>query len=115
YPGADGMKTGFICASGFNLVAAATRNNRRLIAVVLGASSATARAEKAAQLLETGFSTDTTLTWLTPSLGTVENLTPVPAAPPNLRDEVCGKNRHHGASEDEPVVVTNERDPSSAF
>ncbi len=115
YPGADGMKTGFICASGFNLVAAATRNNRRLIAVVLGASSATARAEKAAQLLEKGFSTDTTLAWLTPSLGTVENLTPVPAAPPNLRDEVCGKNRHHDASEDEPVVVTNERDPSSAF
>jgi D-alanyl-D-alanine carboxypeptidase len=32
YPGADGMKTGFICASGFNLVASATRNGRRLIA-----------------------------------------------------------------------------------
>ena len=31
YPGADGMKTGFICASGFNLVASATRNGRRLI------------------------------------------------------------------------------------
>ncbi|MGL4558718.1 MAG: D-alanyl-D-alanine carboxypeptidase family protein, partial [Afipia sp.] len=30
YPGADGMKTGFICASGFNLVATATRNNKRL-------------------------------------------------------------------------------------
>ncbi len=38
YPGADGMKTGFICASGFNLVASATRNGRRLIAVVLGVS-----------------------------------------------------------------------------
>ena len=37
YPGADGMKTGFICASGFNLVASATRNGKRLIAVVLGA------------------------------------------------------------------------------
>ncbi|MCJ9735991.1 D-alanyl-D-alanine carboxypeptidase family protein, partial [Bradyrhizobium sp. PRIMUS42] len=39
YPGADGFKTGFICASGYNLVASATRNGRRLIAVVLGASS----------------------------------------------------------------------------
>ena len=39
YPGADGMKTGFICSSGFNLVASATRNGKRLIAVVLGASS----------------------------------------------------------------------------
>src|SRR6185295_9528569 len=37
YPGADGMKTGFICASGFNLVGTATRNGKRLIAVVLGA------------------------------------------------------------------------------
>jgi len=115
YPGADGMKTGFICASGFNLVASATRNNRRLIAVVLGASSATARAEKAAQLLEKGFSTDTTLSWLMPSLGTVSVLTPVAAEPPNLREDVCGKNRHREAAEDEPVVVTNDRDPSSAF
>ena len=55
YPGADGMKTGFICASGFNLVASATRNGRRLIAVVLGAYSGAVRAQKAAQLLERGF------------------------------------------------------------
>ena len=39
YPGTDGMKTGFICASGFNLVATATRDNKQLIAVVLGAPS----------------------------------------------------------------------------
>ena len=53
YPGADGMKTGFICASGYNLVASATRHGRRLIAVVLGAYSGAVRARKAAQLLET--------------------------------------------------------------
>ena len=41
YPGADGFKTGFICASGYNLVASATRDGKRLIAVVLGASSGT--------------------------------------------------------------------------
>jgi D-alanyl-D-alanine carboxypeptidase len=39
YPGADGFKTGFICASGYNLVGSATRNGKRLIAVVLGSSS----------------------------------------------------------------------------
>ena len=55
YPGADGMKTGFICASGFNLVATATRDNKRLIAVVLGAPSGAARAMKAAEMLESGF------------------------------------------------------------
>src|SRR5262249_55186335 len=52
YSGADGMKTGFICSSGFNLVATATRDNRQLIAVVLGAPTSAARAQKAAELLE---------------------------------------------------------------
>jgi D-alanyl-D-alanine carboxypeptidase len=50
YPGADGMKTGFICASGFNLVASAHRGNKRLIAVVLGSHNAIARSEQAAML-----------------------------------------------------------------
>src|ERR1700750_908136 len=63
YPGADGMKTGFICASGFNLVATATRGSRRLIAVVLGARSGMQRAEKAAQLLERGFTGGGGLSW----------------------------------------------------
>ena len=36
YDGADGIKTGFICDSGFNIVASATRDGRRLVAVVLG-------------------------------------------------------------------------------
>ncbi|WP_375609016.1 MULTISPECIES: D-alanyl-D-alanine carboxypeptidase family protein [unclassified Bartonella] len=53
--GIDGMKTGFICASGFNLVASATRNKRTIIAVILGANNISEREEKAAQLLETGF------------------------------------------------------------
>jgi D-alanyl-D-alanine carboxypeptidase len=91
YPGADGMKTGFICASGFNLVASATRNNKRLIAVVLGAPSSSMRAYKAAQLLERGFGSG--LSWLTPSLGTVDQLVPVQADPPNMRDDMCGPNR----------------------
>ena len=39
YPGADGMKTGFVCASGFNVVASATRGNRKLIAVVIDRKS----------------------------------------------------------------------------
>ncbi len=54
-PDADGMKTGFVCNSGYNLVASATRNGKRLIAVVLGASSGGNRAIKAKDLLEQGF------------------------------------------------------------
>lgn len=55
FPGTDGMKTGYICASGFNLVSTATRNGRTLAAVVLGALSQTERAEVAAALLADGF------------------------------------------------------------
>lgn len=100
YPGADGMKTGFICASGFNLVATATRNNKRLIAVVLGAQSSSQRTLKAAQLLERGFGSNK-LTWLKPSLGTVDALAPIDASPPNMRDEICGPKRKRPAAENE--------------
>ena len=99
YPGADGMKTGFICASGYNVVASATRNGRRLIAVVLGAYSGAVRAQKAAQLLERGFNSGG-LSWLTPSLGTVDALAPIDAQPPNLREEMCGGHRRKPPSED---------------
>jgi D-alanyl-D-alanine carboxypeptidase len=55
YRGTNGMKTGFICASGFNLVASATRDERTLIAVVLGEDSWADLAERAAELLNDGF------------------------------------------------------------
>jgi D-alanyl-D-alanine carboxypeptidase len=118
YPGADGMKTGFICASGFNLVASATRDNRRLIAVVLGAPSAAVRAVKAAQLLERGFSRSSGLSWLMPSLGTVELLQPVNVDPPNLREEMCGKNRKRPAAENEDDTIASDTGtdwPQSVF
>ena len=98
YEGADGMKTGFICASGFNLVASATRDGKRLIAVVLGAKSSPYRGAKAAGLIERGFNRGA-LSWLTPSLGAVEQLQPVNVAPPDLRDEMCGPHRKRPAAE----------------
>jgi len=107
YPGADGIKTGFICASGFNLVASATRGSRRLIAVVLGARSGMQRAEKAAQLLERGFTGGGGLSWLAPSLGTVESLQPINAEPMNLRDQICnarGRRRPLSDNDEEPVA-----------
>ena len=57
YAGAIGMKTGFVCASGFNLVSAASRGGRTLIVVVLGASSGGERVVRSAQLLDQGFGT----------------------------------------------------------
>ena len=100
YPGADGFKTGFICASGYNLVGSATRNGKRLIAVVLGSTSGHQRAVRAAQILERGFANNT-LSWLRPSLGTVDNLVPIDASPPNLRDEMCGGKRKRPASDED--------------
>lgn len=55
YEGADGMKTGFTCDSGYNVVATATRDGHRLVAVVLGEASGHARSLRAANLLEHGF------------------------------------------------------------
>jgi D-alanyl-D-alanine carboxypeptidase len=115
YPGADGMKTGFICASGFNLVASATRDGRRLIAVVLGAPSSAVRAIKAAQLLERGFNTNTGLSWLMPAMGTVESVQPIDAAPPNLRDQMCGSHRKRPATEDEDDSMAVNSSPDTPY
>src|SRR5439155_926460 len=91
--------------SGYNLVASATRDGRRLIAVVLGASSGTMRAVRAAQLLDRGFANNG-LAWLRPALGTVNNLVPIDASPPNLRDEMCGGKHKRPARDDSPKAGT---------
>jgi D-alanyl-D-alanine carboxypeptidase len=58
YPGADGMKTGFTCGSGYNLVASAKRDGRRLIGVILGGRNRGERAALMTALLNAGFSKD---------------------------------------------------------
>jgi len=55
YPGMDGLKTGYIRASGFNIATSATRNGRRLIAVVLGERSSKSRNAKVTHLLNVAF------------------------------------------------------------
>ncbi|RDE08793.1 D-alanyl-D-alanine carboxypeptidase [Pelagibacterium lacus] len=55
FAGTDGMKTGYVCASGLNIVATATRSGRQLMAVVLGANSSRERGEMTAQMLFSGF------------------------------------------------------------
>src|SRR5215470_2339641 len=55
YEGADGIKTGYIGASGFNLAASAARSGHRLIGVVMGGSSAGSRDREMAALLDQGF------------------------------------------------------------
>jgi D-alanyl-D-alanine carboxypeptidase len=54
-PGVDGIKTGYTAAAGFTLAASATRNGKRLIAVVLGGPSTMARDQNVSALLDAGF------------------------------------------------------------
>lgn len=56
YAGMDGMKTGYVGASGFNLVASAKRGHKRLIGVVFGGRSTASRNAHMASLLDRGFS-----------------------------------------------------------
>lgn len=55
YRGADGIKTGYTNAAGFNLVASAVRGNERIIATVFGGRSTAQRNAKVAELLDFGF------------------------------------------------------------
>lgn len=55
YAGADGIKTGYTAAAGFNLVASAQRGNKRVIATVFGGTTTASRNAKVAELLDLGF------------------------------------------------------------
>lgn len=115
FDGADGMKTGFICASGFNIVGSATRDGRTLAAVVLGAKSAEERAVQAAELLVKGFEN---------SGGAEHSITSLPAygsrnVPTDMRDKICteqaaaerrGERGEDGAI-DSPYIRVMERSP----
>ncbi|MEI9404435.1 D-alanyl-D-alanine carboxypeptidase family protein [Mesorhizobium argentiipisi] len=110
YPGADGMKTGFVCPSGFNMIGSATRNGRTLVAVVLGEKSAISRAEAAAKLLDLGFemptATSTTLAALKPYGDTL--------SPNDMHDEICAKKPKDEQSEAAPEVAAKNK-PKSPY
>jgi D-alanyl-D-alanine carboxypeptidase len=90
-PGADGMKTGFICDSGFNVVASATRDGRKLVAVVLGEQSLATRRVRATDLLENGFKR---YFWKSLFGTSIDGLAIQQASltdgPPHLKDAICG-------------------------
>ncbi|MGU3495382.1 serine hydrolase [Xanthobacteraceae bacterium A53D] len=113
YPGADGMKTGFICSSGFNLVATATRGNKRLIAVIMGAPSAVARTEQAAMLFEKGFQ---------PSWSIFGNAAPTLASiadaggePTDMKPYICGPKRAQLAAENEDDAIFGNGGTASSY
>ncbi len=99
YPGADGMKTGFVCASGFNVVASAQRDGRHLVVVVFGSPNAKLRTLKAADLFDKGFAA-----W-GGQRANLNNLPDIAGPAPNIRDEICGKNRKTVQEDDLAVVA----------
>lgn len=101
FDGADGMKTGFVCASGYNLIGSATRSGRTLAAVVLGEVTPQGRADKAADLLAQGFST------VASGSLTVAGLIPYgegQAVATDMREAACGAK---AASERTPIRDKN--------
>ncbi|SFG36136.1 D-alanyl-D-alanine carboxypeptidase family protein [Methylobacterium gossipiicola] len=109
YPGADGMKTGFICSGGFNVVSSATRNGRRLITVVMGQPSARERDLKASDLFDYGF--NQTTGW------TAQTLDSLPASnisePPDLRPYICDRKKPMPVDEG-PGAIAGNTDSSNA-
>jgi D-alanyl-D-alanine carboxypeptidase len=101
YPGADGMKTGFTCASGFNVVASANHNGRRLIVVVLGSPSARERTMRAAQLFDLGYAK-----WGGgPTLESLPKSAQTDA--PDMRGDICSRrNRAAVAAAEEELAAT---------
>ena len=55
YPGAEGMKTGFTCGSGYNLISSANQNGKRLIGVVLGGMTSAQRYQLMTEMMDNGF------------------------------------------------------------
>ena len=88
-PTVDGMKTGFTCPSGYNLIVSASDNGRRVMAILLGASSGQSRAEWAQSLLAQGFASGRGGHRLTD----IKNVAISLVAPTNMSEDVCGPRR----------------------
>jgi D-alanyl-D-alanine carboxypeptidase len=96
YPGADGMKTGFTCPAGFNVVASANHFGRKLIVVVLGSPTARVRNLEAANLFDRGFAMGGG------SLGTLNALASSGSGvAPNMRADVCSRRNAAALAEAE--------------
>ncbi|MDR6757427.1 D-alanyl-D-alanine carboxypeptidase [Mycoplana sp. BE70] len=85
FNGTIGMKTGFLCASGRNFIGMATRNGKRVMVVIMGATTERERNERSAQFLTEAFDGR-----LSPGAGLVDDLqNRTDVAPPDMRIQLC--------------------------
>lgn len=120
FPGTTGMKTGFICSSGFNLAATANRGGREIAAIVLGGYTSRERNEETAKLLELGFRTRTGfLSGNRKNLSDLRKASVTAGTPVDLRPIVCGGQRPKTAYSDRSKVVAydelDEEEAASAY
>lgn len=111
YKGMDGMKTGYIGPSGFNLVASAVQNNHRLIGVVFGGRTTKTRNAHMAGLLDAGFER------LKDMRGTSEPLVasadvPLPKPKPQILMAMASLNNIAPASAEAPVIGEGDYEPA---
>ena len=109
YPGIDGMKTGYTCSAGYNVVESATRGDKRLLVVIMGAPSTNERNLKAVSLFERFFGSPGS------GLGSVEDLRSSDiVAPPDLRGQICGPGRRNAIMEAEAEDASISLTPATA-
>jgi len=113
YPGADGMKTGFICDSGFNIVVSATREGRKLVAVVLGEPSVASRRERAVDLLDNGFKRYFWKSLFGTSLDGLAIQASLSNGPTHLKDRVCGVARAKPPRRKKATIARKKTKPRS--
>jgi D-alanyl-D-alanine carboxypeptidase len=111
FEGADGMKTGYTCPSGYNLIASATRDGRTLLAVVVGSETVKSRDEKAAAMLARGFTVSTSGG---PSLVELKPTGSEPDKPVNMQKELCTKEGRAARAKEEKERAKAEKDGKKA-
>ncbi|MBL8906204.1 MAG: D-alanyl-D-alanine carboxypeptidase [Rhizobiales bacterium] len=84
---ADGIKTGYVCNSGFNLIASASDNGRRLVAIIFGARNGKARADQAQKMLTDQFALPEPPN--APKIASIENSPLGTLVPADLTGTVC--------------------------
>ncbi|NOS87406.1 MAG: D-alanyl-D-alanine carboxypeptidase [Methylococcaceae bacterium] len=102
YPGAEGMKTGFTCGSGYNLMSSASQNGKRLIGVIMGGMTSPQRYQLMIKMMDAGFANPY-------NAGTGKNINTLTAGlagtPPYQLG--CGNlaPTHIGANDNDPAPV----------
>jgi len=118
YPGADGIKTGYTNAAGYNLVASAHRGDKRIVAAIFGGRSSRSRNAQMVKLLDKGFaSADTRVATVRPRFGRTK-VAEAPMPEPRPDGQESGFEALAGilTSEAQAAVVTDSRvAPERAF